>query len=313
MERQTETLIETLFTASKNLPINSQKIFFERYHLTSIPTKKDTLDDTNENMLLSFVDKWEKNQMASNPIFEVKYVIAMLSLIFRMNVNYVATKIDFIHEIRTYKKINYFNGNIKIPNEIDSIFKMINSIDINVARQIIRSCQMYQTAISIFDKDFSLSYFLLVTAVECLSNITYKKMSNREKFKKFILDYLPDEIKQEELKDQELLMELMDEAYNIRSGFTHGGKPLPPVAYTLNIKSKYVKHYVNKKEVKTPRITWFENIVNGVIFEYIKKQILGSNKNNLSKLALEESTVHLKVKRSIKAGTLLTENDVDIR
>lgn len=313
MSKDKELQITTLFLASKSLPIESQKTEFERYELESIPIEKEDLNDSRENMLLKYIDKWDENQMASNSIIESKYVISLLSLFFRMNANYSATKINFIHEIKLYKNENYFSGMIDIPNELGSIFQMINSIDMKLARQIVRSCQMYQTSISLFEKNFTLAFFLLVTSIECLSDVIYKNMSKKQKFKKFILEYLPNNIKKEEYKDKNLFIELLNEAYKIRSGFTHGGKQIQIISYTSNITGKYVKHYVNKKEVKTPRISWFEQIVSGVIFEFIKRQKRGDNKNNLSKLALEESVVYLKARRPLEAGELLSEKDVYIR
>ncbi|MFX1363188.1 MAG: hypothetical protein ACFE7A_07020 [Promethearchaeota archaeon] len=80
-----------------------------------------------------------------------------------------------------------------------------------------------------------------------------------------------------------------------------------------DLKRDYVKHYVKGKEVYSPSLRWFENVVHTVLLEFLKAQKVAEGKESkLSDLAVQEGIIYVKSKKLIKAGQVVTTKDVDL-
>ena len=66
---------------------------FDKYRISTLPSRKDLIQPAGEEALLEFVDVWEDGQNTSNPVKEAEYVFAWLSLVFGTWVQFDSAKI----------------------------------------------------------------------------------------------------------------------------------------------------------------------------------------------------------------------------
>ena len=305
--------VKILFTSSKTLEPQSKEATFDKYKISSIPTARESLTDTRENLLLEFYDLWKAGQTRSNPEKEGDYVLSLLSLILQMKVEFDSTKANNVQVTLKKKRSSFLKGKIEFPSDFEDLFKKLHSLDLDVLRQFLRSCNVYRTALSLVDDNPTLSFFLLVTTIEAISNKVIKRGTTSEKFRKFILTYLPSSF-EDGLRDKKLLLLLIKQAYRMRNAFTHGGTEVSIGTLSADdLKRNYAKHYVKGKEVYSPSLRWFESVVRAVLLEFLRAQKAVEGKEpKLSDLAMEEGIIHVKVKKPLKAGRVVTTKDVDL-
>jgi hypothetical protein len=185
-------------------------------------------------------------------------------------------------------------------------------MDMDLLRQYLRSCNAYRTALTLLDDNPTLSFFLLVTAIEAISGKVIKK-GDRENFVEFILAFLPKSF-EETLGDKELLLLLINQAYQMRCAFTHGGTDISIGSLSADkTKRDYVKHYIQNKEVYSPSIRWFEKVVNATLLNFLEQQkIATEQETKLSALAREEAVIYVKAAKVLQLGRVLTTEDVDL-
>lgn len=308
------------FSSSKGINPSIGEIQLGSYKIRSIPSIRDSMAYTSEEMLLEFADVWTKNQTFSNPEKEARYILDLLSLLGRSRINFNSIRVNNVNvTFRTSSAYKQFDGYIDLPSDFHDIYNNLFSLDERLFLQFIRSCSAYQNAISLLPDNPTLGCFMLVVAIECLSNVTIEgRNSHFSKFRDFIIKYLPLKIKTEET-DMGLFVELLKQIYNsYRSGFTHGGLNISIGSLAADKSGlKYVKHTVDGKEIKSPSLTWFENVVRGVLIEFLRKcEKVGTNVENrrrLVNLAISESVLHVKLLKTKKAGEVVFQGDIDIQ
>lgn len=307
------------FTTSREIPPSLKEIKLGSYRIQSIPSVRSLLTPKPEEALLEFTDFWQEGQTVSNPETEAHYVLAFLSVLGRTIVSFDSAKVNNVSvTYETSRAFEQFTGKLNLPSDFQDIYQSLFLLDEKVFAQYIRSCTTYRNAISVMHENPTLGCFLLVVAVECLSNIVAKGKGVFEKFCNFILDYLPPEI-QSEKTDKELLVELLSQIYkDYRSGFTHGGRPLSAASWGLaeRAKMKYIKVVEEGREVKKPSLTWFENIVRGVLIQYLRRVRKGKkaeeDRSRLVQLAVSEGVVVMKLKKPKRAGEIVFLGDVEV-
>lgn len=321
MNKQPKLDVVIRFTTSRTIPSDIREIKIDSYRIHSIPSVMHTTHiSIPEEALLEFVDVWQKGQMASNPLTEARYILAFLSLLGRTITSFNSAKIDnanvTLQEKRVFKQ---FSGRLVLPSDFQDIYRSLFTLNNKLFIQYIRACSTYQNAISLLETRPTLGCFLLVVAVECLSNVIGKGKSGFEKFRNFISTYLPSEIQQDE-RDPRLFSELLKRIYvEYRSGFTHGGKKIPIAALTLAEKTgrNYIKLIEQGKEVKYPSLTWYENIVRGVLIEFLRKtgkgKVAVEDRSRLVEMAISEAVVTLRLKRPKRPGEIVFQSDVEIQ
>jgi hypothetical protein len=273
---------------------------------------------TPDEALLEFTDIWQKGQSASNPQTEAQYVLGLLSLLGRTIVTFNSSRINNVNVTFQERRMSKcFSGHLSLPSDFQELYRSLFILDEKLFTQYIRACLSYQNAISLLNTHPTLGCFLLVVAVECLSNVIGKGKSDFQKFSNFISAHLPSEIRQDE-QDSSLFAELLKQIYvEYRSGFTHGGKSIPLAALALTEKSglKYVKLIEKGKDVKYPSVTWFENIVRGVLIEFLRKTgkgiIANEDRSRLVQLAISEVVADMRLKRPKRLGEIVFEGDVE--
>jgi len=305
------------FSSSKGINPSIGKIQLGSYEIRSIPSIQDSMTTPNEEMLLEFVDKWSENQRASNPEKEALYVLAFFSLLGRAKVNFNSTRVNNINvTFRSSHSYKQFSGDIELPQDFQDIYNRLFSLDETLFVQFFRSCSAYQNAVSLLPDNPTLGCFMLVVAIECLSNVVIKgKNGHFSKFRSFIIEYLPSKIKSEET-DMKLFVELLKQIYSsYRSGFTHGGSSISVGSLVADkARLKYAKHFINEKEIKAPSLTWFENIVREVLIEFLRKSAQGvEDRRRLAGLAISENVLFVKLAKPKRAGEVVFQGDVDIQ
>jgi hypothetical protein len=306
--------IEILFTSSKTLESKLREITFDIYKIYSVPTIRESLSDTHESLLLKFSDVWKNGQISSNPEKEGDYILSLLSLILQMKIEFDSTKINNVQGTVRRKRSSFLNGKIEFPSDFKDLFEKLYSLNIDVLRQYLRSCSTYRTALSLIDDNPMLSFFLLVTAIEAISNKIIEAESIKQKFIDFILKYIPKSF-EEELGHKELLVRLINQAYHMRSAFTHGGTEISLGTLSADdLGRNYVKHYIAGKEVYSPSLMWFEKVVHATLLEFLRTQKVEEKiEPKLSNLAIEEEAIiNVKVTKAIEAGRIVTTKDVDL-
>lgn len=305
--------VEILFTSSKALDPRSKEVTFGKYRLRSVPTAKESLDDTHQSCILEFQDSWKEGQVSSNPVKEGDYILAFLSLVNGMKVEFNSSKLNNVQVTLRSRRPSFLSGTIDSSVDVGELCKKLESLDRDLLRQYLRSCSAYRTALSLIEDNPTLSFFLLVTAIEAVSNKVMRTGDQKKDFVNFILKYLPKSF-EDELGSKELLLLLIDEAYTTRCVFTHGGTEISTGTLTADhVKKNYVKHLVKDKEVYSPSLSWFARVVQTTLMQFIRDRKTGEGHVSiLSELANEEAIIYMRAARKLEAGQVVTTNDVDV-
>jgi hypothetical protein len=305
--------IEVIFNSSKSISPTISAVKMGKYEITTIPTVRESLTDTKETWMLKFKDVWTDNQMHSNPYKEAEYVLSFLSLLCESKMQYLASKSNSVQSEIRQKHSSYLEGKIEGFPKIEEAIQKMNSLDVDMLRQFLRSCSSYRTSLSLIDDNPTLSFFLLVTSIEAISGKVIKK-SDKVNFREFILKYIPSELKKEVGTDK-LLVDLINEAYTMRCAFTHGGTNISIGSQTADQSNRpYIKHYVESKETFSPSLRWFEKLVRAVLINFLIEQpILNPVETKLSDLARDEALIYMKIaKDGLLPGRLVTTQDLDL-
>ena len=302
------------FTCSREFAPTIEQAFIGKYRIKPIPSRKPIFARFGEELLLSFVDQWEEGQQHSNPIEESKYVLAWLSLALRARIEYRASKINNVDvDVQQLPKYKDFVSRLEaFPLELDDLYHKLLSLDERLLRQYTRCCLVYQSALSMLEDSPTLTFFLLVVAIECLSNIVVTTGRKSERFIQFIKNHMPAGAETTR-GDEALFAHLLGRAYYYRSGFTHGGESIPEACLLADQAGyNYVKHYVEGKEAYSPGLGWLEKVVHTSLIEFLRRQKLVEKPNSdLADLARQTGIIEMKTKRPVQSGRVVTSADVD--
>jgi hypothetical protein len=320
MEEGRETFpVAVRFSCGRSISPELREIKFDKYRITTLPSKRDLLRPSKEDALLEFQDVWEKDQRASNPEKEAQYLLAWISLMFGATVDFDSTKVNNVNVTAQIRGKGPRPDPITSVSDLNLLFQNLCALDEKGARQYLRACEAYRVAVSLLSENSTLAMFMLVTSVECLSNSFERRKclhlrragsGNYDRFRDFILSNLPVDLEAE--KSDRMFPELLKRCYAIRSAFTHGGKPLSLAAGLADqVEKKFVRHFEDGRQVVTPSLAWFENLVRSVLIEFSRRRS-GERQASLARLALEEGTLMLRAKRSVKLGQIMTREDVEL-
>jgi hypothetical protein len=302
-----------LFTSSKALEPRLKEVRFGKYRLSSIPTARESSNDSHEGHILDFQDLWKEGQTSSNPEKEGDYVLSLLPLVNGMKVEFDSVKINNVQGTLRRKRSSFLMGKIELPTDFEELLKKLQSLDSDLLRQYLRSCSVYRAALSLIDDNPTLSFFLLVTAIEAISNKVMKTGDQRKDFVEFILKYLQKSF-EDELGSRKLLLLLIEEAYTIRCAFTHGGKEISIGTLSADQTGrKYVKHYVKGTETYSPSLSWFTSVVQAVLLKFLGEQeVVEGQESILSDLAREEGIICVEPVKEVKTGQVVTTEDINL-
>ena len=176
------------FSCSREFAPTIEEGIVGKYRVKPIPSQKPIFARFGEELLLSFVDQWKRGQQHSNPVEESRYVLAWLSLALRARIGYRASKINNVDvDLQQLPKYKDFVSRLEaFPSELNDLYHKLLSLDEALLRQYIRSCLVYQSALSMLEDSPTLTFFLLVVAIECLSNTVVSTGTKKERFVQFI-------------------------------------------------------------------------------------------------------------------------------
>ena len=309
--------VKILFTSSKDIHPKFGIITIGKYAIEPLPTNLSDLAESKIKFLLRFEDNVKPDDNWSNPIAEAQMFLSFFSLLIGSKLNIDST---MINDLKNEDPNLYTDAYKEYKTRIDSItdfsllHKKFESMDSDIAKQLLRACETYRTAVNLIETNTTLSFFLFCITIECLSNKVSLKSGTYERFADFILSYLPD--KSDLDSDENWRIMLKEIYYNHRSGFTHGGKSIPDAVKMADKHDRiYVKNVIDSKEVLTPGLKWFERIVRNCLIGYLLNIELKKDNDyidHFKNISLESNTVYLKIKKQMMAGSVVTEKDVEL-
>lgn len=310
--------IKVLFTLSKDIHPKFGVIKIDKYTIEPLPTNSENIAGSDIKYLLIFEDNMRQGETMTQPTVEAKLFLSFFSLLIGAKldidsslINNVKINIPDSINTDTYKE---YRSTIEVIPDFNKHIKELTNLDFDIAKQFLRACEVYRTAVNLIGINNTISFFLLSIAIECLSNTVSTKSGTCEKFIDFIMTYLPD--KSDFANDEEWISILREAYYNHRSGFTHGGKSIPEAVHLADrLNGKYVKNTIDGKEVRTPGLKWFEHIVQNCLIGFLGKTNK-KDENNLidyfKEISLKSGIVNLKAKKDLKKNQIVTINEVDL-
>ncbi len=311
-------------------------ISFGKYTISPLPSKPQ--NNFKSELLLTFKDNWNEDQLISNPEKEGEIILTWLSVILNQKIRLDSTRLNNTDILSENKENIFFETQVNFPDEINELYNKLKSLTLteenNLLEKYVRSCEIYQEALMLSNTLPHFSFFLFVICIECLSNKDYNfyeylinSMPNKQNvlkeeiqdiYTKFNEDYgLKNNFIQfilsnfEEWKsefNENEFRNLLASIYKIRSRFTHEGDGMQQYLKLVSgIKSKSVFTKIKNKEIEIIGLDYFSKIVRSALINFLDKQPV-LEIDNIPKLALKESSVNLISTAQINRGQIVTSN-----
>lgn len=306
--------VKVLFHTSRRIHPKYGVLSIGKYSVEPLPTTETGAQPASNRYLLRFDDEIREGESGSQPQAEATLFLAYLSLIIGSQLHIESLMVNSVNvlvgQASTYRG---YQAIIEELPDIDSLIAKFKKKNPEVARQFLRACEVYRSALNLMGENNTLSFFLFTIAVECLSNKVGRGNGSCAKFIDFILNYFPDK---SSLQSEQDWRELLQQIYRRhRSGFTHGGKEIPEAVNLADrLNRVYVRNMVDGKEVRTPGLKWFESVVRGALVGFLNSAEYDSEQqtDHFKELSLEYSRVMVKARHNLQAHTVVTEKDVDL-
>ncbi len=308
------------------------------------PLPSESLDDFKTEVLLTFEDKWKEGQQVSNPKKEGEIIISWLSTILRQKLKVGSFMLNNLQSPKSNKQFITFESPTNFPGNLSDLYKKFKSLPLELLERYVRACECYQEALLVSTSNPSISFFLFVVCIECLSNKNYdfyqylmKELSTKneipkkeisEIYKKFIEEYgaksnfikfvLSNFNEWKTEFTEEDFRKLLSSIYDIRSLFTHEGQDFAKHINLIDsLKSKTVFTNIKDKKLEFPGLNYLSYFVRKVLINFLEKQQI-LDVDNIPELALKDSIVNLDLKEemqkeTIPKGSLITKNQIKYR
>jgi hypothetical protein len=185
--------VKDLFHTSRRIHPKYGVLSIGKYSVEPLPTTETGAQPASNRYLLRFDDEIREGESGSQPQAEATLFLAYLSLIIGSRLHIESLMVNSVNvlvgQASTYR--DYQAIIEKLP-DIDSLIAKFKKKNPEVARQFLRACEVYRSALNLMGENNTLSFFLFTIAVECLSNKVGRGNGLCAKFIDFILDYLPD-------------------------------------------------------------------------------------------------------------------------
>lgn len=306
--------VKVLFHTSRRIHPKYGVLSIGKYSVEPLPTTETGAQPASNRYLLRFDDEIREGESGSQPQAEATLFLAYLSLIIGSRLHIESLMVNSVNVlVRQASTYRDYQAIIEELPDIDSLIARFKKKNPEVARQFLRACEVYRSALNLMGENNTLSFFLFTIAVECLSNKVGRGNGSSDKFIDFILGYLPDK---SSLPSEQDWRELLQQIYRRhRSGFTHGGKEIPEAVNLADrLNRVYVRNMVDGKEVRTPGLKWFESVVRGALVGFLNSAKYDSEQqtDHFKELSLEYGRVMVKARHNLQAHTVVTEKDVDL-
>jgi hypothetical protein len=290
---------------SGRFAITQGEVDLRRYKLHPLPSRYGGPQEA----ILSF---FEANQGSySNPEQEGEIVLSFLSLVLNCRIRktgYRVNGLDISSQTpnRT-RPVSLFAEPLALSSPEIAVSQLF-TLGKQLTKQFIRACNAYSLALSSVELDSTLSFLLLVTALECIASQEEfcpnaeldKQRKSVERYCKLVLSYC--EAVQELYPtggEHAFVRELKTVYFSHRSGFVHAGKEVS-VASRIADDSGFhsIAHFVEGNEVHTPGLKWFFRVVRSTLLGFLARYPRGSELSNeevLSEIAKARAVITMRV------------------
>lgn len=290
---------------SRRFSIAQGDVDLFRYCLKPLPSKYGG----QQEAILIFVDKMEKGH--SDAEHEGEIFLSFMSLLFNCRVNktgYRVNGIDIGGDRPAKAHLpELFEGQIATGDAAAMVSHLFTLGD-QLTKQFVRACNAYSLAITSAELDRSLSFLLLVTALECISTqeefcsnaVLDKAKKSTERYCRLVSAYCGEvENLYPSGGEKAFLRDLKTVYYSHRSGFVHSGKEVS-IASKVADRSGFnsIGHFVDGKEVFTPSLKWFFQITRGTLIGFLlnfPRNDASPNQEVLADIARSRSVLTMRV------------------
>jgi hypothetical protein len=307
--------IKILFASSKPLHPRLGKLAAGKFTIEPVPDPSARPVMSPKRYLLRFDDHFREGEVATSPNHEGDLFLSLLAVIIGSRIETEGMLVGSVpsHTYRGHGIYDCYESPVEEAPNLDGALGDLCHLEPELARQFIRACEVYRTALSLIGENNTLAYFLLTIAVECLANKTIGGEGTCDNFIAFILRCLPNK---GDFPSEEDWREILKEVYyRHRSGFTHGGKRIPEAVWLADkLDRSYVRNEIDGKQVRTPGLKWFERIVRDCLHAFLAnhEHRAAEPRDLLKELSLEDGMVKMRAKRAIRAGEPVGSDDLDL-
>jgi len=321
---QSGTSVLTRFVSSRLLgPQGSlaSPVQIDDIHIESIPS-----DNRGQSAILRFrlhhksASDLEKAQLAGISEAESQMWLAFIGFTGRTNIRYQGTLAD--GQDTRIGRLHY--SYLETPpidfSRVSQIYDKLAQLRKNDRSRYVNAIQAFQTAVALLDSNPTLSFFLSVVAIECLSNYVNLPGTKgpRDRFVKFVSKYLHTEMSSEK-SDLTRFEQAFDTAYRIRSSFVHSGQQLPnPVRLADAFGVRAVTYPDRGKRRLAPSLIYLHKIVGATLEGFLEARIVEKpnrpRKPVFRPLARKILVGKLTLKQgvSVKKGEPVTRDMIDV-
>ncbi len=312
---------------------------------TFSPLPSESIGDFKSELLLNFEDKWKEDQQGLNPKKEGEIILSWLSMILRQKLKVNSSRLNNVQILNTKKEIISFESPIDFPENILDLYNKFKSLSQENLRKFVRACECYQESLLVSTNNPTISFFLFVVCIECLSNknldfyqYLIKKIKDQNKeglskkeieeinkefvteygiknnFIEFILSNFDDWEKEGFSLDE--FKKFLSSIYEIRCTFTHEGTNLNNYVKLISkLKSKSVFINIKNRDLEFAGLDYLSKMIRKVLISFLEKQEVSDN-DNLPEFALADNIVNLilnEPNQSIKKGSFVMGNQIKHR
>lgn len=261
---------------SRRFPIVQGDVDFFRYRLKPLPSKYGG----QQEAILIFEDDMTKGH--SNGEHEGEIVLSFMSLLFDCRIRKTGYRVNGLDISGTSpakaQLSELFEGQIP-EQDTATMVRHLFTLGDQLTKQFVRACNAYALAIASVELDRSLSFLLLVTALECISTQEEfcpnaeldKSKKSTERYCRLVQAYCGEvEGFYPSGGEEAFLRDLKTVYYSHRSGFVHGGKEVS-IASKMADQAGFnsIGHFVDGKEVFTPSLKWFFQIARSTLIGFL--------------------------------------------
>jgi len=294
-------LIESRLILTKSFPRGVSKISFGNYEIRPV----SYFSSTEIEALLSFSHNSANSDGKGHPEEEVDIICRLLSV-------FLNTRIRKLGTVADDNTIPVFDGRERVQypqlfgylehDTLDDLIKRVLTLDEDLARQFIRACRCYSYALEQIPSDPAFSFFLFVTAGNCMSSRegvisdaeSDPEDDQAERFSRFINAFIPDELKAANGMSGDFMTALLQNAfYHHRRAFIHDGRKIASASREADKNGAAYSHVsIDGREINVPGLVWLSNAVRSALLGYLKALVPPSgdsiNATLFSNIALEK-------------------------
>lgn len=319
-KKRKEYEVKIRFSSSKSIS-SSTFVQFNDFKIEKIPSTTKVQQFILKYKFIRMVNQeneLEKFWLMKTVETEARMLLSFLSLVGRSKIEFKGATVNGVStDVRRFEYIYPDEPPINIT-DLQKYYEKLSQIPNKDKKRFVNALRTYEAAIALMKPYPTVSFFLFVATVECLSNFKINKGRSGEKFVQFITNYLHPQLGYEK-EELEKFQERLRTAYLIRNWFVHRGENVPQTVFLADmLQKKSAVYFLRKKELRAPGLVWLEKIVGGCLLGFLESAELKTSdkkkKPVFRTLAKKEGTIYLKKKKgiAIEKGQPITVNMLEL-